>query len=61
MLGLNGLVVKSHGGANATGIAAAIRIAVELARSDYLEKVAVKLKRFEKAVPPTAPAASETQ
>ena len=61
LLGLNGLVVKSHGGANATGFAAAIRIAVDLARSDYLEKVSAKLKRFEKTVPATAHAALEPQ
>jgi glycerol-3-phosphate acyltransferase PlsX len=36
LLGLNGIVVKSHGGANAKGFGNAIRIAVDLARSDYL-------------------------
>ena len=36
LLGLNGIVVKSHGGADAKGFANAIRIAVDLARSDYL-------------------------
>lgn len=32
MLGLNGLVVKSHGGASATGFATAIGVAVDMAR-----------------------------
>ncbi len=54
LLGLNGLVVKSHGGANAMGFGAAIRIAVGLARSDYLDKVSANLKRFEAAVPVAA-------
>ena len=39
LLGLNGIVVKSHGGADAKGFGNAIRIAVDLARSDYLNKV----------------------
>ncbi len=30
-LGLNGVVVKSHGGANATGIASAVELAMEVA------------------------------
>ena len=46
LLGLNGIVVKSHGGADASGFGAAIRIAVDLARSDYLEKVGVSLGRL---------------
>ena len=47
LLGLNGLVVKSHGGATASGFGSAIRIAVDLARSDYLAKVAGNLKRLD--------------
>ena len=35
LLGLNGIVVKSHGGADAAGFANAIRIAADLAASDY--------------------------
>lgn len=46
LLGLNGIVVKSHGGANAQGYANAIRIAVDLARSDYLAKVGANLDRL---------------
>lgn len=46
LLGLNGIVVKSHGGATAGGFGAAIRIAVELARSDYMTKVGSKLQRL---------------
>jgi phosphate acyltransferase len=34
-LGLNGTVVKSHGGADATGISAAIALAYQLARSGF--------------------------
>ena len=46
LLGLNGIVVKSHGGADAKGYGNAIRIAVELARSDYLKKVSDSLNRL---------------
>ena len=46
LLGLNGIVVKSHGGADAKGYANAIRIAVDLARSDYLTKVQDSLGRL---------------
>ncbi|HYD28225.1 phosphate acyltransferase PlsX [Brevundimonas sp.] len=46
LLGLNGIVVKSHGGADAKGYGNAIRIAVDLARSDYLHKVSESLNRL---------------
>ena len=38
-LGLNGIVVKSHGGADAGGFANAIRVAVELARGDFTQSI----------------------
>ena len=47
LLGLNGIVVKSHGGANAKGFGNAIRIAVDLARSDYLAKVGANLGQLD--------------
>lgn len=47
LLGLNGIVVKSHGGATPQGFASAIRVAVNLARSDYTAKVAANLKRLD--------------
>ena len=46
LLGLNGIVVKSHGGANAKGFGNAIRIGVDLARSDYLIKVGDNLGKL---------------
>lgn len=56
LLGLNGIVVKSHGGANARGFGNAVRIAVDLARSDYLAKVGASLKRLDAAIHPETPA-----
>ncbi len=42
-LGLNGTVVKSHGGADATGVSAAIKLAFTLAASDFSENVASQI------------------
>src|SRR5690606_39578660 len=62
LLGLNGIVVKSHGGADAKGYGNAIRIAVDLARSDYLKKVSESLSRLTVVLeqPPADDAAMET-
>jgi glycerol-3-phosphate acyltransferase PlsX len=43
-LGLNGIVVKSHGGADARGFATAIRLAVDLAESDFVAEIDRNLK-----------------
>jgi len=42
-LGLNGIVVKSHGSANEKGIANAIRVAARLVREDLTRKIAEDL------------------
>ena len=42
-LGLNGTVIKSHGSADATGIAAAIGLAVRLAESGFTERLAARV------------------
>jgi glycerol-3-phosphate acyltransferase PlsX len=59
LLGLNGVVVKSHGGADAGSISGAIRIAYDLATSDYLAEAARTMERLE-ASRQTAQAALET-
>jgi glycerol-3-phosphate acyltransferase PlsX len=46
LLGLNGIVVKSHGSADANGFAAAIKVAVDLARSDYSAEIALNVQRL---------------
>lgn len=48
-LGLNGLVVKSHGSANGSGYAAAIGVAEKMARSHYREEIARNLERLSRA------------
>ena len=42
-LGLNGIVVKSHGDADATGVSAALELAAGLARSGFTEKLAARV------------------
>jgi len=42
-LGLNGIVVKSHGGADATGVSAAVGLAYRLAQSGFATKLAEKV------------------
>lgn len=65
LLGLNGIVVKSHGGADAKGFGNAIRIAVDLARSDYMTKVGANLGKldtvFDHSSPTSAPAGEPLQ
>jgi glycerol-3-phosphate acyltransferase PlsX len=48
-LGLNGLAVKSHGSADGRGFAAAIEVAILLARSHYREEIQRNLQRLAKA------------
>lgn len=56
-LGLNGLVVKSHGGADGPSFAAAVRVAVRLAQSHFRDEVAANLAQLGRA----APAAPSTE
>ncbi len=46
-MGLNGLVIKSHGGASAAGFASAIGVAVDMAANDLAGKITEDLKYFE--------------
>ena len=45
-LGLNGLVVKSHGGANPKGVANAIHVAASMVRHDITQKIGDDLDNF---------------
>jgi glycerol-3-phosphate acyltransferase PlsX len=58
LLGLNGVVVKSHGGADARGFANAIKVAADLAASDYAQHSARNMERLSAALR-EAPAAAE--
>ncbi len=47
-MGLNGLVIKSHGGASASGFASAIGVAADMASNDLAGKITKDLQRFDK-------------
>jgi phosphate acyltransferase len=46
LLGLNGTVLKSHGGADAKGVANALVMAADLAASDYAAQIARNMERL---------------
>jgi phosphate acyltransferase len=52
LLGLNGTVVKSHGGTDASGFADAIKIAYNLAASRYIEEIGRNIERLSVALAP---------
>ena len=59
LVGLNGIVVKSHGSADARSYAAAIRVAHDLARSDFSGEIDRNIKRLSAATSEAAsPAAA---
>ena len=55
LLGLNGIVVKAHGGADARDFAGAVRVAAALAQSDYAGEISRNLQHL------TAALAAETK
>jgi glycerol-3-phosphate acyltransferase PlsX len=58
LLGLNGIVVKSHGGTDAEGFAYAVDVGYEMVRYDLLTKINQMLNRDDSALRPV-PAAQE--
>ncbi|WP_460452190.1 phosphate acyltransferase PlsX [Alsobacter sp. SYSU BS001988] len=61
-LGLDGIVIKSHGGADQTGFAAAIDLGYDMVKHDLLSKIRDSLEaHFPSATPEPAIAAPETQ
>lgn len=48
-LGLNGTVVKSHGAADATGVAAAVGLAYQLAQVRFIERLAARVASAQQA------------
>jgi glycerol-3-phosphate acyltransferase PlsX len=61
-LGLNGVVIKSHGGTDAEGFAAAIDVAREMARDNLVQQIAddLELGRQDLATGAVAPAEAAT-
>ncbi len=58
-VGLNGVVVKSHGGTDAVGFANAIGVAVDMIARDLNTKIGEELERINSAAAVVAQAASE--
>ena len=50
LLGLNGVVVKSHGGADARDFADAIKMAIDLSQSDFAGEIERNMTQMTKAV-----------
>ena len=59
-LGLNGVVVKSHGGTDAEGFAAAIAVARDMARNDLIAKIEADISHFHARHPSLDQVAVET-
>ena len=55
LLGLNGMVVKSHGGADAKGFANALKVAYDLAASGYAAQIDRNMKQLAVALPGAGP------
>ena len=51
LLGVNGIVLKSHGGASAEGFATALRIAYSVGNSNFIQDVEASLSRFKASQP----------
>lgn len=49
LLGLNGIVIKSHGGTDKNGFASAIEVALDMAESEYAEIIHRRLASLENA------------
>ncbi|KZL16736.1 Phosphate acyltransferase [Pseudovibrio axinellae] len=45
-LGLNGIVIKSHGGSDAEGFAAAVELAYDMARNELIKKISDDLANY---------------
>ncbi len=60
LLGLNGTVVKSHGGADAKGFANAIKMAADLAASDYAKRIEQNMERLTAVMAAREPAEAAT-
>ena len=60
LLGLNGIVLKCHGGASDRDFAQAIRVAADLARSDFSAEIERNMRRLPAALAEQAPAEGQS-
>ena len=47
-LGLNGIVIKSHGGTDAEGFASAVELAYDMVRNELLEKISQDMVSYQR-------------
>lgn len=59
-LGLNGIVVKSHGGTDAEGFAAAVELGYDMVRNRLIEQIGRDLERFHARQPAAAGGTAST-
>ena len=57
-LGLNGIVVKSHGGTDAIGFATAIDVAIDMVANGLVAKISEDVTQVNALLTPVAPAAA---
>jgi glycerol-3-phosphate acyltransferase PlsX len=55
LLGLNGVVVKTHGGADARDVAKTIRVAADLAQSDFASEIERNMRKLPAALAGSSP------
>jgi glycerol-3-phosphate acyltransferase PlsX len=60
-LGLNGIVIKSHGGTDEIGFKSALGLAYEMARSRLIDKIGEGMRRFPALAAQGLPAASPAE
>lgn len=59
LLGLNGIVLKCHGGADERDFAQALRVAVDLAQSGFAAEIERNMRRLPAALADASPAAAD--
>jgi glycerol-3-phosphate acyltransferase PlsX len=59
LLGLNGIVLKCHGGANDRDFAQALRVAVDLAQSDFAAEIERNMRKLPAALADASPAPAD--
>ena len=59
-LGMNGIVIKSHGGTDAEGYAAAVKVGYDMVRNGLLDKIEADLKKYNDVRPKITDSQEET-
>lgn len=57
-LGLNGLVIKSHGGTDASGFASALNLGIDMARGELVSRIAADMGKLDELAADIGPGAN---